>query len=71
MPGGPHKLAGALWVIHGGSYGVRYTSGGREYVELRFDVPRMADDYLLAYQRILETEAKWSGSVVGSGMFSN
>ena len=43
----------------------------REYVELRFDVPRMADDYLLAYQRILETEAKWSGSVVGSGMFSN
>jgi glycosyltransferase involved in cell wall biosynthesis len=36
----------------------------REYVELRFDVPRMADDYMLAYQRILEAEGKWSRSVV-------
>ena len=42
----------------------------REYVELRFDVPRMADDYLLAYQRILKAEGKWSRSVVGSGLSS-
>ncbi len=40
----------------------------REYVELRFDVPRMADDYMLAYQRILEAEGKWSRSVVVSGL---
>jgi glycosyltransferase involved in cell wall biosynthesis len=43
----------------------------REYVERRFDVPRMADDYLLAYQRILEAEGKLSRTVVGSSMFSS
>jgi len=42
----------------------------REYVELRFDVPRMADDYMLAYQGILEAEGKWSRSVVVSGLSS-
>jgi glycosyltransferase involved in cell wall biosynthesis len=29
----------------------------REHVESNFDVPRMADDYLAAYQRILESSA--------------
>ena len=34
----------------------------REYVELRFDVPRRAGDYLSAYQRILEAQGKYSPS---------
>ncbi len=34
----------------------------REYVELRFDVPRMGEDYLSAYQRILEAQGKYSPS---------
>ncbi len=40
----------------------------REHVELRFDVPRMAGDYIFAYQQILEAEGKWSRSAVVSGL---
>ncbi len=38
----------------------------REYVQLRFDVPRMADDYLSAYQRILEAQGKYCPSTYTS-----
>ncbi len=38
----------------------------REYVELRFDVPRMADDYLPAHQRILEAQGKYCPSTYTS-----
>ncbi len=37
----------------------------REHVELRFDVPRMADNYLLAYQEIFEAECGQTSSKVG------
>ena len=38
----------------------------REHVELRFDVPRMVDNYLLAYQLILESEYRQTSSKVDS-----
>ena len=36
----------------------------REHVELRFNVPRMVDNYLLAYQLILESEYRQTSSKV-------
>ena len=38
----------------------------RQHVEFHFDVPRMADDYLAVYQRILEAGGRWFTGEVAS-----